>query len=464
MKNTGYFLSLMFLLASLSLSGGGGIKLPEPDKITLDNGMTVFLLEDHELPIVNFNLLIPGAGTAFEDRQYEGMSDLITYMLLKGTKTMSADQISEELDFMGATLDGNVNEEYAFFRGYCLSEHLDKLIRIAADSLINPAFKEDEFKQEIPRRIDRIATIKDSPSQAVYLYFKKAYFGGHPMGNLAVGNEESFKKMSIELIKTHYKKYYRPDTSILAVVGNFNSKELIKLLKNTLGKWEKPAGPAPKLELPPLPKIEGRKFIVIDKPDATQTYFVMGAPGFRRGDPIIPFYAVADTLFGGRFTSWMVTELRIKRGLTYNARSNYYMWRKGGIVNASSYTQNKNIALMLDITYDLLKKAHNEGFTDTEVESARNYIMGQFPPTLERASSKARAYVELSFYNLGFDYNNKLLSTIEKVTKTQADEAARNFLPLDNYVLVLVGKLEQIKPLIGKFGTFIERKITDSGF
>jgi predicted Zn-dependent peptidase len=464
MKNTGYILSLMFLLASLTLSAGGGIKLPEPDKITFDNGMTVFLLEDHELPIVNFNLLLPGAGTAFEDRQYEGLSDLITYMLLKGTKTMSADQISEELDFMGATLDGNVTEEYALFRGYCLSEHLDKLIGIAADSLINPAFKEDEFKQEIPRRIDRIATIKDSPFQAAQLYFQKAYFGDHPMGNLAVGNEESFKRMSIDIIKTHYKKYYRPDTSILAIVGNFDSKKLIKLLKNTLGKWEKPASPAPKLELPPLPKIEGKKFVVIDKPDATQTYFVMGAPGFRNGDPVLPSYRVANTLFGGRFTSWMSTELRIKRGLTYNTRSSYSMWKNGGVVSAASYTQNKNIALMLDITFDLLKKAHNEGFVDTEVESARNYIMGQFPPTLERAASKTRAYVELSFYNLGFDYYNKVLSAIEKVTKTQADEAAKNFLPLDNYILVLVGKLEQIKPLIGKFGTFIERKIADPGF
>jgi len=464
MKNTGYILSLMFLLASLTLSAGGGIKLPEPDKITLDNGMTVFLLEDHELPIINFNLLIPGAGTAFEDRQYEGLSDLITYMLLKGTKTMSADQISEELDFMGATLDGNVTEEYALFRGYCLSEHLDKLVGIAADSLISPAFKEDEFKQEIPRRIDRIATIKDNPSQAAQLYFQKAYFGDHPMGNLAVGNDESFNRLSIDVIKAHYKKYYRPDTSILAVVGNFDSKKLIKLLKNTLGKWERPASPTPKLELPSLPKIEGKKFVVIDKPDATQTYFVMGAPGFRNGDPVLPSYRVANTLFGGRFTSWMVTELRIKRGLTYNARSNYSMWKNGGIVSLASYTQNKNIALMLDITLDLLKKAHTEGFVDTEVQSARNYIMGQFPPTLERAASKARAYVELSFYSLGFDYYNKILSAIEKVTKTQADEAARNFLPQDNYVLVLVGKIEQIKPLIGKFGTFIERKIADPGF
>lgn len=464
MKNISYSLSLLFLLASFALSAGGGIKLPEPEKITLDNGMTIFLLEDHELPIVNFNLLIPGGGTANEDRQYEGLSDLITYMLLKGTKTMSADQISEELDFMGATLDGYVQEEYALFRGYCLSEYMEKLMNITADSIINPAFREDEFKQEIPRRIDSIASIKDNPFQAAQLYFQKAYFGDHPMGNLAVGDEESFKKMTVDIVKAHYKKYYRPDTSILAIVGDFDSKKMIKLLKTTLGKWSKPSTPAPELKLPPLPKITGKKLIVIDKPDATQTYFVLGGPGFGRGNSIEPYFRVANTLFGGRFTSWMSTELRIKRGLTYHTRSSYTMWKNGGIVSCLSYTQNKNIGLMLDLTFDLLKKAHTEGFADKEVESARNYIMGQFPPTLERASNKARSYVELSFYNLGFDYNNKVLSAIEKTTKAEADEAVKKYLPLDDYVLVLVGKLEQIKPLIEKYGTFIEKKITDVGF
>jgi zinc protease len=464
MKLAGYILPFILILTSLTIVAGGAVKLPEPKKVTLDNGITVFLVEDHELPIVNFNLLIPGAGTAYEEKSREGLADLTAYLMLKGTKAMTADQISEELDFMGASLDGGVGEEYSSLRGYCLSEHLDKLIKIASDSLINPAFKEDEFKQEIARRIDRIATIKDSPSQAVQFYFRKAYFGEHPMGNLSVGTESSLGAMNLDILKGFYKKYYRPDTSLLAIVGDFDSKAIIKTLKNTIGKWEKPAAPVPNLDLPPLPKIEGKRIIVIDKPDATQTYFVLGAPGFKRGDSTNSSFQVVNTLFGGRFTSWMNTELRIKRGLTYGARSNYTMWKNGGIVSAFSYTQNKNIELMLDITLDLLKKAHGSGFDEKEVESARNYIMGQFPPTLETGSSKARSYVELSFYNLGFDYNNKVLDAIAKTMKTQTDEAAAKYLPQDNYVLVILGKLEQIRPLIAKYGGYTEKKISDPGF
>lgn len=464
MKLTGYFLPLILIIASLAIFAGNGLKLPEPKRLTLDNGMTVFLVEDHELPIVNFNLLIPGAGTAYEDKSNEGIADLTAYMILKGTKTMTADQISEELDFMGAFLDGSVSEEYATLRGYCLAEHLEKLIKIASESLMSPAFKEDELKQEIARRIDSIAAIKDAPSQAVQYYFRKAYFGDHPMGNLSIGSENSFKNMTLDTLKTFYKKYYRPDTCLIAIVGDFDSKAMIKMLKNTIAKWNEPAEPAPDLTLPPLPKIEGKKIIVIDKPDATQTYFVLGAPGFKRGDSVLPAYQVVNTLFGGRFTSWINTELRIKRGLTYGARSGYMMWKDGGLINAYSFTQNKNIEIMLDITLDLLKKAHNTGFEDKEVESARNYIMGQFPPTLEQASTKARTYVELSFYKLGLDYNNKVLDAVAKTTKSIADEAANKFIPQDNYVLVLLGKMEEIKPLISKYGTAIEKKISDPGF
>lgn len=464
MKITGYILPFILIMASLTVIAGSAVKLPEPKKITLDNGMTVFLVEDHEVPIVNFSLLIPGAGTAYEDKKSEGIADLTAYLMLKGTKTMTADQIAEELDFMGASLDGYVAEEYLTLRGNCLSEHLEKLIKIASDSLSNPAFKEDEFKQEIARRIDRIATIKDSPGQAVQFYFRKAYFGEHPMGNLSVGNESSLVAMNLDILKGFYKKYYRPDTSLLAIVGDFDSKTLMKTLKNTLGKWDKPAIPASNLDLPPLPKIEGKKIIVIDKPDATQSYFVIGAPGFKRGDSAIPTYQVVNTLFGGRFTSWMNTELRIKRGLTYGARSNYTMWKNGGIVSAYSFTQNKNIELMLDITLDLLKKAHTTGFEEKEVESARNYIMGQFPPTLETGSAKARSYVELSFYRLGFDYNNAVLDTIAKATKNQTDATAAQYLPQDNYILVILGKMEEIKPLIAKYGVYIEKKISDPGF
>ncbi len=182
------------------------------------------------------------------------------------------------------------------------------------------------------------------------------------------------------------------------------------------------------------------------------------------GDEISAAANVMNTLWGGRFTSWLNTELRIKRGLTYGARSFFQSWKPGGIFTASSYTKNEQLGEMLDITLDLLKKARQEGFSEEEVESARNYILGQFPPTLETNASKASAYLRLAFYGLGFDYYDRYLAQVEKMAPSSLQAAASKLLPEENYVLVVVGKAEVVRPLLSKFGPIQEKKITDPGF
>jgi zinc protease len=213
-----------------------------------------------------------------------------------------------------------------------------------------------------------------------------------------------------------------------------------------------------------LPKPKGQKLVLIDKPDATQAYWVLGAPGYAVGDKITPQAAVMNTLFGGRFTSWLSTELRIKRGLTYGASSNFQSWTPGGIFSASSYTMNEKIGEMLQIAFDLLKKARAEGFSAEEIESGRNYLLGQFPPTLETNASKATAYVRLTFYNLGFEYYDRYLANISNVSGQQAKDAAVKLIPETDFVLVVVGKAADIKKQLEKFGTWTEKKITDPDF
>jgi predicted Zn-dependent peptidase len=182
------------------------------------------------------------------------------------------------------------------------------------------------------------------------------------------------------------------------------------------------------------------------------------------GARITPTAAVMNTLWGGRFTSWLNTELRIKRGLTYGASSMFRTWLEGGIFQASSYTKNDKIGEMLDITFDLLGKAGKTGFTAEEVESSRNYILGQFPPSLETNASKAGAYVRLAFYRLGFDYYDKYLAAVSKVAPDEAKKAADELLPRADFVLVVVGKAADIRSQLAKYGTWKERKISEPGF
>ncbi|MGB9006617.1 MAG: pitrilysin family protein, partial [Candidatus Aminicenantales bacterium] len=276
--------------------------------------------------------------------------------------------------------------------------------------------------------------------------------------------ESSLKKMTGPDILRFYRERYRPDRCLASVVGAIDKAKLEALLQATLGRWKNPSTPAPALGLPPLPVPKGKTLLLVDKPDATQAYFMLGAPGYAVADPVHPTASVMNTLFGGRFTSWLNTELRIKRGLTYGAGSNFQTWKQGGLFAISSYTKNDKIGEMLDITLDLLGQAQKKGFADKEVESARNYILGLFPLSLEQNGDKAEAFVRLAFYGLGFDYYDGYLASVEKVTPPAAGQSAAKLLPKKDFVMVVVGKAAEIRPLLQKFGTFREKKISDAGF
>jgi len=464
MLRTMFVLALALALGAPALPLQAAPQLQTPAKLVLANGLTVYHLRNADVPLVSFRMFIGGAGSAAEPASAEGVAGLAAALLLKGTSTMGADAVAEALDFMGASFSIGAAEEYAQISGDSLADHFPRLLEIAAALLTEPAFAADEFEKERALRIDGLKAAKDNPGAAIRPYFQKAYFGGHPMGHLAGGTETSLGRMSAQAVRDFYRARYRPDRAIAAVVGDIDEAALKALLERTLGRMARPAGTAPAPAIPPLPRPAGKKFLLVDKPDATQAYFILGAPGYAMGDRISAAAAGMNTLFGGRFTSWLNTELRIKRGLTYGAGSSARQWAMGGLFSVSSYTKNDKIGEMLDIVFDLLRKGARDGFGAEETESARNYILGQFPPTLETSASKAAAYVRLAFYKRGFDEYDRYLDEVSKLTPAALKAAAARLLPQDDYVLVVVGKASEIRPLLAKFGSWQEKKVSDPDF
>ena len=450
---------LIVAFAILPLRGANS--LPAAQKIKLANGLTVYYLQDRELPLVAVRMLVKGAGNAFEPA--EGLANLTAALMLKGAAGRSAAQVAEDIDSLGASLDISAGDEYLNLSAGCLAEHFERLMAIAAGCVLQPAFSPDEFEKERRNRIDSLKAAKDNPGQAVRLYFRKAYFGTHPLGHLAGGTDTSLGAMTVDQVRAYYKNYLGPQQAVMAVTGDIDAARLKQVLQRTFGKWQQSA-PAPAAVLPVFPVPRGKVLILVDKPDATQAYFVLGFPGFGMGDGISASAQVMNTLFGGRFTSWLNTELRIKRGLTYNTNSGFQQWRGNGIFSAASYTKNDKIGEMLEITFGLVAKAKKEGFGLEEIESARNYILGQFPPTLENLGAKARSYLTLDFYGLGPDYYDGLLGRIAKTGKAQADAVAQKYFSDSDLVLVVVGKAAEISAQLAAFGEFKVKQITDADF
>ena len=455
---------LFILTVVLAAAAGPSFNLPAPHSFKLRNGLTVYCLQDRSLPLVGFRLLIPGAGTAAELEKLEGSADLMAELLMKGAAGKSAQQVAEALDFTGASLQVYAAEEYLSISGQSLVRFWPDLVQLTSECLLQPTFSDSEFVKEIDRRIDGIKAIKDEPSAAVRFYFRKAYWRSHPLGRLSVANETSLRAMTVDDIRRLYRATVRPDQALLAVVGDIDVADLRVELEKEFSLWKKSAKAVPVTKWPDLPVPSFKRCLLVDKPDASQAYFILGAPGLAVGDANSASAQVMNTLFGGRFTSWLNGELRIKRGWTYGARSSLDSWKPGGLFTISSYTKNDQIGEMLRVSIELLNKAKTEGFNQDEMISGRNYVLGQFPLKFETLMSKARAYTDLSFYGLPFTYYTTFLAGVQSSTVESVHQQAQRLMPQDHYVLVVIGKADEIREQLQPFGSWEIRSISESGF
>jgi predicted Zn-dependent peptidase len=226
-----------------------------------------------------------------------------------------------------------------------------------------------------------------------------------------------------------------------------------------------PVKAAPIAAVPAMEPVLGKRLLLVDKPDATQTFFRIGNVGIARTNPDRVGIEVVNTLFGGRFTSWLSTELRIKNGLTYGA-SSFFDERVGrGPFAINSFTPNATTERCIDLALEQLKKLHTQGITEEELKSAKAYIKGQFPPTIETSDQLAREIAELEFYGLDEREVNTFSAKIEAMTLADAKRIIQQYFPLDNLVFVLIGKASEIEPVAKKYAPKMDAKsISQPGF
>ena len=203
----------------------------------------------------------------------------------------------------------------------------------------------------------------------------------------------------------------------------------------------------------------------MEKPDATQTFFRLGSVCLPRTSPDWVPLQVVNTLFGGRFTSMINTVLRIDSGLTYGARSGFAPSPVAGEFYIGSFTKNETTGQALDMTLEVLQRLHEKGITAEQLQSSKNYIKGQFGPTVETNDQLAGLITDLAFYGLGPEYVNNYFDLVDGVTLEDAKRLIEKHYPLKNLAVVLIGQGSVIQPVGAKIGGSIQKKvITDPGF
>ncbi len=435
------FCILQFAICGLSCNDVFAFNV---NRSVLPDGLVLLHSENHNLPIVMVTLMVK-AGQTTETAEKAGLANLTAELMSEGTSTRNSKVISEETDFIGASLGVSAGNDYTTITLSVLKKDLNKGFELFSDILLNPSFP----TQEIDRKKDQIKGSlrqrEEDPSFLAERAFRKEVFGEHPYGRLVEGSVETIDAIQRDDMTGFHRNYFLPNNSILAVVGDISAGELSGLLQKYLGGW-KPGTPLPRVVRPPE---EGktRKVIRIEK-DLTQANIIFGNIGISRENP--DYYAVSVMnyiLGGGGFSSRMMQSIRDKMGLAYDVHSFFAAYRDSGFFQAGLQTKNETANTAIDEMIKQIEKIKTEAVSDEELSEAKAYLTGSFPRRLDTNRKIADFLASIEFYNLGLEYDKKYPDYINSVTKEDVLRVAKKYLTPEAGVLVVVAdqKKAQLK-------------------
>ncbi len=457
-------------LAALLVAGAAGaqgaqqgVRLPKPTVLVLKNGARLLLVEKREVPLISFSAWLRG-GALGDPQGKEGLAALTGELLQKGAGARDARQFAEAVDSVGGVLTVAPGREMLLVNGQFMARDSARMIELLADLLMRPRFEAGEFDKLRDRKVAELAAQKDGdPRGLIGTYFHAFHFAGHPYGRPVGGSEASLPSLTREDVLAYAKAHLGGDRLILAVVGDFDTKKMARVLEAALGGWARATAPAPKA--PPTPRAKGRRVLLVDKPDATQTYFWVGDTGIARNDPSRVDVALANTVLGGRFTSLLNTELRIKSGLSYGANSLVLRDTQPGAVALSSYTKTESTGQAIDLALEVLARYRRDGMDDPMLASAKAYVLGQFPPTLETSGQLASKLAELSFYGLDASDVDGFADAVLATSGERIHSVIQRVLPdPEDLTFVLIGQASTIRDVARRYGPVSEMKLSDQHF
>lgn len=461
------YIKHVFTLAIICLSNtiifAQGYQLPKYEKFKLPNGLTVYLMEQKEVPVMNVSIIIPAG--AIYDGNKAGLASLTATALKHGTKSYSKANLDEELDFIGASVGTFASKESATISAKFASKDKEKVLGIVKEVLLDPSFDVTEFDKEKKRLLTNLDQQKESPRTVLPAYFDKFMYGNHVYGNIIQGKKSTVSPLTVEDIKSFYKENYLPESSAIAVVGDFNSAEMKMMLTKLFSDWKKGTKPqvnlASKPITKPITKPTANNVLLINKDDARETTFSIGTMGISRNNPDFVAIDVVNTLFGGRFTSMLNDELRVNTGLTYGANSRFSPLKNGGTFAISTFTANKTTEAAIDKALEVLNNLHKNGIDENSLASAKNYVKGQFPPRYETAGQLAGLLTQMFWYNFDESFINNFEENVDGLTLEKAKSIISTYFPKDKLQFVMVGKSSEIKKIVEKYGIVTEVQIKD---
>jgi predicted Zn-dependent peptidase len=423
------------------------LRLPEQRHFTLGNGLRVRLVEYRRLPIVALNLVV-GAGSAQDPAEKPGLASFAAAMLTEGTKTRTATQLSDEAGFLGASIRSGAGTDSAAVSGAVLAKHLPRYVELFADVAMNPAFPVKDFDRVQDARLVTLLQQRDQPQTIATKAFIPVFWGKHPYGHYSLGDEASVKAMRPRDLARFHAAHYGPANAELVVVGDVDEATLRPLLEATLGRWRKGASARP---LPAAaPAAAPRRTLLVEKPDAPQSYLFLGMPGLPRSSPDFVAASVAFQVLGGGTASRLYRNLREEKGYTYGVYAGADARRLAGASFVAGSVKADVTGAALKELLAEIRRLQEEPVAAGELEDAKNALVLSLPADFASAGGIAGRLAELALHGLPDDYWNRYADEVKEVDAAAVQAVARKYLDISKLTVVMVGNPAVVTPQLAE--------------
>ncbi len=420
------------------------LRVPAWTTTQLGNGAQLTVSRRANLPLVSFSISWIGGADQYEPADKTGLASVTAAMLMEGTTHRTGDQLSNDLQLLGTTVNTSIDDETGQMRFMAMKDKLAPTLAILEDMLVNPTFPADALERLRARYLVGLAQQKDRTSFLAQRIFPKVlYTTAHPYGRSVT--EASLKAITRDDVVAFHRAFFTPAHAIITVVGDVDPAEVRATIERALAPW--PAGGSvPSFDYPPLPAPKPTTIYLVDKPGAAQSSFAIGLPGPPRNTPDFFALQVLNTILGDQFQSRLNADIRERKGYSYGVGSSFAFgkgpgaFRAGGDI-AGAKTDSALIEFMLQL------KGIRGGIpvTDEELQTAKDLLVQGLPERFASVSSVNGSITVLYVDGLPVDYYQHVAENVRAVTKADLERVANRYVDVDHLAIVIVGDRKSIE-------------------
>ena len=427
---------------------GREVKFPPYEVRTLPNGMQVIAVLHHEQPAVSMRLLVR-TGSVQDPPGKVGVASLAAALLDQGTTTKSAEQIADEIDFIGGALGTGSGSDLTFVNVIVMKDSFPLGMNLLSDVVRNPAFAAEEIERQKQQAISSLQVSSNDPDYVASVLFERLVYGFHPYGLPNSGTPETLAGITRADLQEYHRRYFVPNNTVLAVVGDVTGDEAFAAAERVFGGWPRAEVSAVKVVDPPQ---STRRIVVVDKPDAVQTEIRVGQLGIPRKHTDYMAYDLAVKILGGEGANRLHRVLRSERGLTYGAQADAETRKQAGHFVAETDTRTETTGETLRLTVDEVARLQRERVAERELSDAQAYLAGSFPLTIETPNDIATQVLNVVFYELPVEEIGTFRERVQAVTPDDIQRVAKQYVRPDRLSIVLVGDASSFVPQLRKVG------------